>query len=164
MTFRKPTLAAGVLAALLAVGCDDNSKSSSSSTHDRDRDGIADKYDRHPNTNDRLDDDVIIGRDRSDRRDSRRGLDEIPRDAIRVNVEEGEGQRLRHKPQRNGRIYVYDENNDRVVYDSRLDRGEEFILDPDKDVLTVDGKRISNFNVSAKHRYRLYFLRDTDRL
>jgi hypothetical protein len=167
MTFRKPTLAAGVLAALLAVGCDDNDKSSTSSSRDRDRDGVADKYDRHPNSSDRLDDDVVIGRDRDrldrvDRAGSTRGLDEIPRDALRVHLEDPD--HLRHKPDHDGRIYVFDEDADRVVYDGRLKRGENFVAEPGKDAVTIDGKRIGNANLNAKHHYRLYFLRADTRL
>ena len=164
MISHKPALATGVLAALLAVGCDNNDKSSTSSTRDRDRDGIADKYDRHPNTSDRLDDDVIIGRerDRVERPDSRRGLDEIPRDALRVNLEDPD--RLRHKPERDGRIFVYDEEADRVVYDGKLYRGETFIADPAKDVVSINGKRVGDASLRPNHRYRLYFLRGNDRL
>jgi hypothetical protein len=138
MTFRKPTLAAGVLAALLAVGCDDNDKSSTSSTHDRDR------------------------LDRTERVGGLRGLDEIPRDAVRVNLEDPD--RLRHKPERDGRIFVYDEDDDRVVYDGKLYRGEAFIADPAKDAVTVDGKRVGDAKLRSNHRYRLYFLRGNDRL
>jgi hypothetical protein len=161
MNLFKPTFAALALTALLAAGCEDTD--SSSTTRDRDRDGISDRYDRRPNSDDRLDDDTIIGRDRRRDRDLdrdrlRRGLDEIPRDAVRV--EQGTGKTLRYEAERDGRVFVYDEDDDRVVYTGKLYKGEEFIADPDRDLLAVNGKRLDDVNLRSAHRYRVYFMRN----
>ena len=156
MNLRKPAFAAVALAALFAAGCEESD--SSSTTRDRDRDGISDRYDRRPTSDDRLDDDVVIGRNRSDRDRDRRGLSEIPRDAVRV--EQGTGKALRYEAERDGRVYVYDEDDDRVVYTGKLYRGEEFVADPDRDLLAVNGKRLDDVNLRSAHRYRVYFMRN----
>src|SRR5918993_219371 len=78
-------------------------------------------------------------RDRDRDRDGG-GLDETPRDAVRV--EEGVGRTLRYEADRDGRVYVYDEDDDRVVYSGNVYRGEDFVVDPDADVLSVNGKRL----------------------
>jgi hypothetical protein len=163
MSFRVSTLAAVAYVGLLAAGCEDTDRPSSS--RDRDHDGIADRYDRRPDADDRRDDDVIISRDRDRARDrdldrdrDLRGLAEIPRDAVRV--EQGVGETLRYDADRDGRIYVYDQDDDRVVYQGKLYGGEDFVIDPDRDVLSVNGKRLDDINLRAKHRYRLYFMRD----
>ena|SRR5687767_3134955 len=152
-----------VIAAFLIAGCSEDDKDALKE-NDRDRDGIADRYDRRPNSDDRYDRDDRISQDPRDRdldRDldrNRRGLDDIPRDAVRV--EEGVGDVLRYEAERDGRVYVYDEDDDRVVYSGKVYRGEDFVADPDRDVLSVNGKRLDDVNLRAKHRYRVYFMRD----
>ena len=156
------TLSVLSLAMALAVGCEDMRSSDSSTRRDRDRDGISDKYDREPTGDDRRrseDDDDVIGRDpdrrRSDTLDRPR---DVPRDAVKV--EEGVGDTLRYEADRDGRVYVYDEDDERVVYSGNLYRGEDFLVDPDSDVLSVNGKRLGDVNLRAQHRYRVYFMRD----
>ena len=162
-------MAALAVGMMLAAGCEEAGDSSSSRRRDRDGDGISDRYDRRP-TDDRLrrddvrggDDDEVVGRDPDRRRDDAtregRGLSQIPREAVKV--EEGVGESLRYDADRDGRVYVYDEDDDRVVYSGNLYRGEEFVVDPDSDVLSAGGKRLGDVNLRAKHRYRLYFMRD----
>ena len=171
LRIRRGAAAAAVLGALLAAGCEESGRSGSSTRRDRDRDGITDRYDRRTDADDlrrdrddfRRDDNDrgdVIGRDPDRRRDTldRRGLGEIPREAIKV--EEGVGGTLRYEADRDGRVYVYDEDDDRVVYSGNLYRGEDFVVDPDSDVLSVSGKRLGDVNLRAQHRYRLYFMRD----
>ena len=155
-------LSAMTLAAMLALGCEDSDRSTSGSTRDRDGDGISDTYDRRPSDDDNLSrtdprDDDVVGRS-PDRARDRRGLAEIPRDAVKV--EEGVGESLRYEADREGRVYVYDEDDDRVVYSGKLYRGEQFVVDPKEDVLSAGGKRLDDVNLRAAHRYRLYFMRD----
>jgi hypothetical protein len=166
MTARKSMLAALALGLSLAAGCEDSSSDEYSSTRrDRDGDGIADTYDRYPNTDDRRDDDVVLSRDRYDRDrdldrdlDRRGGLREIPANA--KPVREGEGRVIRYEAPTDGRVYVYDEDDDRVVYSGKLYRGEDFVADPDRDILKVNDKRLDDINLRAAHRYRIYFMRD----
>ena len=166
-------LTAFALTATLAAGCESLGGSSSSSRRDRerdvDRDGISDRYDRRTDDGDyrRSDprDGDVVGRDPARRGDSTvardrdlRGLSQIPRDAVKV--EEGVGDALRYEAERDGRVYVYDEDDDAVVYKGTLERGEEFVVDPEADVLSADGRRVGDVNLRAAHRYRLYFMRD----
>ena len=77
-----------------------------------------------------------------------------------MRVEQGTGKTLRYDAERDGRVYVYDEDDDRVVYTGRLYRGEEFVADPDRDLLAVNGKRLDDVNLRSAHRYRVYFMRN----
>jgi len=173
MLASKPLLAILAVCMTLAVGCEESDRSSSSSRRDRDGDGISDRYDRRPSSDDTLrrddDDDFrrdtrrddVVGRD-PDRvggtLDRRRGLSEVPRDAVKV--EEGVGNALRYEPERDGRVYVYDADDDRVVYSGKVYRGEDFVVDPKSDVLSAGGKRLGDVNLRAQHRYHVYFMRD----
>jgi len=167
MLTRKSVLLSAALAAVLAAGCSDDDKhKTASAKRDRDHDGIADKYDRHPDRATPKDDEVILSRDRvsdrdrlSDRDVALRGLDEIPRDAKRVD-EATSGDRVRYTALNDGRVYLYDEVDDHVVYSGKVYRDESFVADPQRDMLSVNGKRLADVNLRAGHPYRLYFLRD----
>jgi hypothetical protein len=164
----KSLLLSAALAATLAAGCDDDDKARhTSARRDRDRDGIADRYDRHPDRASPRDDEVILSRERISDRDrplaerdlELRGLAEIPRDAKRV--DEGRtGDRVRYTALNDGRVFLYDEADDRVVYSGKVYRDEAFVADPEADMLSVNGKRLADVNLRAGHAYRLYFLRD----
>jgi len=81
-------------------------------------------------------------------------------------IEEGAGKTLRHDPAHPGRAYLYDMDDEYVVYETRLRPGERLAIDPDKDSIKIDGVKDAKVNLRAKHRYRLYYLRDdkaTDR-
>ena len=153
MTGTKLSLAAMTLAAMFAVGCEDNDDKYST-RRDRDGDGITDRYDPRPDR-DTVRDDAVLSRDRVG---SRRGLDEIPRDAQRVDT--AEGSNIRYEASRDGRVYLYDEDDDRVVYSGSVDRGELFLAEPDDDEISLNGKKLGDVNLRANHKYRLYFLRD----
>jgi hypothetical protein len=166
----KSLFLSAALAATLAAGCaDDDADRSTSARRDRDRDGIADRYDRRPDRASRRDDDVILSRDRISDRDrlsdrdrvtlDLRGLSEIPRDAKRVD-EARTGEPVRYTALNDGRVYLYDEVDDRVVYSGKVYRDEAFVADPERDMLSVNGKRLADVNLRAGHAYRLYFLRN----
>ena len=156
-------LAALSVTAIGTIGCEETDRSSSSSRRDRDDDRISDRYDRRDDDLRRGDlDDDVIGRDPDRRRDDTlersSGMRDIPRDAVKV--EEGVGDRLRYEADRDGRVFLYDQDDDRVVYSGNVYRGEDLVVDPDNDVLSVNGKRLGDVNLRTKHRYRLYFMRD----
>jgi hypothetical protein len=79
-----------------------------------------------------------------------RGMDGIPRDAKEID-------RLRYEAGNDGRIFLYDVDEEEVVYSGQLRKGEKFVADPESDKLTIDGKRVGTTNLRAKRRYRLYF-------
>ena len=168
MTFRIRWLLCVLTAAvaLSAVGCESNKDES-----DEDLDKIA-RRERNQRARERerelereLDrPDSVISRDPDprDRDDTgraadrrRAGLEEIPSDAVAV--EGGEGTGLRYEPARNGTIYVYDVDEDRVVFVGRLQTKERFVLDPSGNRATVDGKTVFRSDLNPRNRYRLYF-------
>src|SRR5215212_4606197 len=101
MSKRTSMLMVCAISAAFAVGCEDSDKSVKK---DRDHDGIADKYDRHPDRATKRDSDVPIDTRRDDLRDrDLRGLAEIPRDARRVDV--GSGPRVIYHADHSGRVY-----------------------------------------------------------
>src|SRR3954453_19035476 len=103
MSKGKSTLIVCAVAAAFAIGCEDSDKT----IKDRDHDGIADKYDRHPDRATKRQDDVLVGPRRDDVRDrDLRGLDEVPRDARRVDL--GDGPRVVYNADRSGKVYLYD--------------------------------------------------------
>jgi hypothetical protein len=150
MTKRTKTLTLLAVVASLGVGCSDTDKHHDRSS-DKDRDGIPNRADPHPNRPDLPAGDVRYDGDRV-------GMRGIPRDAIRL--EKDEGPEMRVRPNQDGRIFVYDPRADRIAYEGRLRAKEEFIAIPDRDSITIDGKRVDSARLSGRERYQLYFLRD----
>ena len=153
----KLSVAALAVAAVLASGCESD-EDRFQTRRDRDGDGISDRYDPNPRRDDVRRDDAVLSRDRDLDRGRLRGLDDIPRDSQRVDTAEGSS--IRYEAKRDGKVYLYDEDDDRVVYSGKLFRDERFVADPDEDELSVNGKKLGDVNLRAKHRYRLYFMRD----
>jgi hypothetical protein len=147
MTKRTPVLFVCAVAAAFVIGCEENDRKS----NDRDRDGIPNRADPHPGRPDVPAGDVYRDGDRA-------GMRGIPRDAVRL--EKDEGPEMRVRPNRDGRIYVYDPRDDRIEYEGRLQAKEELVVDPGRDSITIDGKRVDRVQLSTKVRYELYFLRD----
>jgi hypothetical protein len=155
MAKRTPLLVVCAVAAAFAIGCEDTNKT----INDRDHDGIADKYDRHPDRATKRQDDVLTDRRRDDLRDrDLRGLDEVPRDARRVDL--GDGPRVTYHADRGGRVYLYDVDADRVIYSDKVRRGDEVVADPDRGSLELNDRRLSDITLPARHAYRMYFLPD----
>ena len=103
---------------------------------------------------DRVGDDRL-GDSRDDTGRASRGMDEVPRTATRV--DEGDAARMSHTPTRDGTLYVYDADDDRVVLSTRVRRDERFVLDTDANRATIDGRTVLGTGLTARHRYRLYF-------
>jgi hypothetical protein len=143
------------VATVFAIGCEDTDKT----IDDRDRDGIADKYDRRPDRATRRDADVPLDRRHDDLRDrDLRGMAEVPRDARRVDL--GDGPRVTYHADRSGRVYLYDVDADRVIYSDNVRRGDEVVADPDRGSLELNDRRLSDVTLPERHAYRLYFLPD----
>ena len=153
--------------ALSAVGCESNKDK----VEDEDLDKIA-RRERNQRARERERDldrdldrpDSVIARDPDprDRRDTGRagdrrrvGMDEIPREAVAI--EGGDAAGLRYEPARDGTVYVYDADEDRVVYVGRVQAKERFVLDPSGNKATIDGKTVFRSDLNPRNRYRLYF-------
>lgn len=117
-----------------------------------------------------LDVDVDVDRDRDrdrvrerdrdrDRSLERRSMDTLPPRAIRLQQTEAR-QEATYTAERNGRIYVFDVNEDAIIYSSRLFAGERFVLDPDDNLATIDGRTVLDRDLKSDHRFRLYFALD----
>jgi len=75
-------------------------------------------------------------------------------------VSEGTG-RLSYEAPYPGRCYIYDVREREVVYNARLQRGDEIVLIPDSNRVNINGKKVlDNSSINKKHTHRLYWLRD----
>lgn len=148
------------------AGCESNNKDDNGRDRDleraakRDRRRVRDRdLDRRP--------DPVIAQDRDrDRRDPiedragrtgdrRRGMQEIPTSATAL--EGGGAAGLEYEPSRDGVVYVYDVDDDRVIYVGRVRDRERFRLDPDGGRALINNRTVFRSDLNPRHRYRLYF-------
>lgn len=132
-----------------AAGCESAEKD-----RDRNRDRVRsrERISRDPDTDRRRDrDDVIISEG-----DRGRGIDAIPRRALRIDPGRGTAE-MTYKARRDGTLYVYDVDDDQIVWQGTLRDGERFILDPTDGVALIDGKAVLERDLRPRHAYRLYF-------
>jgi hypothetical protein len=103
-------------------------------------------------------DDRVISRDPDRRADAgrRRGIDEIPAEAVAVEAGEGRSG-MTYTAERDGTVYVYDVDEDRVIHVGRMMANERFRLLPEDDEATLDGRPVFRSDLNPRHRYRLYF-------
>ena len=73
-------------------------------------------------------------------------------------VEGGRGE-LRYSAQRDGRIWVYDAETDKMVYTGPVRDGDRVVVDPDKNQIVVGGETVSEQPLIRDHKYRIYFKR-----
>jgi hypothetical protein len=139
---------AAIVLAAAAAGCESNEKDDK--VHDKDLERIA-KSDRQHSRDSDLD--PVVARDRDS--DRRRGMDEIPSQAKAVDT--GDGTRLEYEPTRDGVIYVYDADADRVIYVGRIREREQFRLDPADGRALINSRTVFRSDLAPRHRYRLYF-------
>ncbi len=96
-------------------------------------------------------------RNRNDRdrdRDADRDKGQLPRGADRV--VSGRGNLSIDSAHRAGTVYVYDEDDRRVVYSTRIDRGNSFQIFPGKDYVNLNSKRADNVRLREGHQFSLY--------
>lgn len=130
MTRRTFAAAAVSLAAGLVVGCGENNNEH--------------RNDKHRKANERIAHERVGP-----------ALSDIPRDAKRIDADYSG--RLHYQAGHDGRIWLYDSTDDLVIYSGKLLRDERFVVEPEEDRLSINGKRIGPVNLHPKHRYRLYF-------
>jgi hypothetical protein len=140
------------LACVASLGCESSDKKDAA----RDRDRIA-RRERN-RARDQAADPVIARDRRSDRIGDRgRGADEIPAQALAVDGGPGVG--VEYEPSRDGVIYVYDVDADRVIYVGRMRDRERFRLDPEGGRGLINSRTVFRSDLNPRHRYRLYFER-----
>jgi hypothetical protein len=141
MIIRTTALSAIALAVSLTAGCSSHDEDH----HDRSHDRIETRRPDYPPPG--------AGPVYTDR-----GVREIPRDAIRL--EKDEGPEMRVRPEREGRIFLYDERDGRIAYEGQLHPKEEFVAIPERNEVTIDGRRVEGVRLDPHARYQLYYLRD----
>jgi len=81
------------------------------------------------------------------------------RDADRVAYGRGD---LSFNARDNGRVWVYDRTDRRIVYSSDVRRGDRVIVSPEDDYITISEARQrggSQFRLNPRHDYEVYFKR-----
>jgi hypothetical protein len=66
---------------------------------------------------------------------------------------------LRHTAQRDGKIWVYDGETDKMVYTGPVRDGDKVVVDADTNQITVGGTTVSEQPLVRGHKYRIYFKR-----
>ena len=162
VTFRWMLSAALTAACLCGAGCESDNQDPDRQDRETNRRDRLERRRERESARDRDRDrdrapDQVIGRDadRLDRAAPRRGIDEIPTTAARV--DEGNGPRLTYRPARDGTLYIYDADDERVVYSGAVRADDRFAMDPADDRATINGRTVLGADLNPKHRYRLYF-------
>ena len=73
-------------------------------------------------------------------------------------VEAGRGE-LDYEAQRDGKVWVYDAETDKMVYTGPIRDGDRVVVDPDSNRITVGGQTVSEQPLIQDHKYRIYFKR-----
>lgn len=73
-------------------------------------------------------------------------------------VESGRGV-LDYEAQRDGEVFVYDAETDKMVYRGDVEDGQEVRVDPERNRITVGGRTVSEQPLIRDHKYRIYFKR-----
>jgi hypothetical protein len=96
--------------------------------------------------------------DRYDDRDDRgyRSANGVP-DHARM-MADGRGEAISFKAPEDGRVYVYDNSNSKLVQSYPIERGQRFTVDPDGDVVAIERREVDrNIGLSRRSEYRLLF-------
>lgn len=79
----------------------------------------------------------------------------LPHNAQRI--ERGRGDLAIHAASRDGTVYVYDEDDRRVLYSAELRRGNSFQIFTAKDYVNINSKRAASVRFERGHTHGLYF-------
>jgi hypothetical protein len=58
-----------------------------------------------------------------------------------------------------GEMFVFDEMDNRVVYQGRVREGQRFTVAPDRNMITIDGQPVSEGRLSPRRSYKVFFSR-----
>jgi len=115
------------------------------------------------------DDDDDISRDDTIGRTSR--TDDIPNNdnpsgipSSANMIREADGRNINFRAPHEGTVYVYDDDDNRLVYQTRMRDGARFQLNADDRRIMIDGDAVNDRNLETdlarNHRYQVYFDRD----
>ena len=77
----------------------------------------------------------------------------IPADA-RLVAESNE--RLVYEVPRDGVIYIYDDNSNRLIYTGEVNRGQTLLLDAREDDIMIDQRRATEWDLDPDHNLQVY--------
>lgn len=80
--------------------------------------------------------------------------EEIPTTAMMA-VEGDE--RLSYTAPHDGKVYVYDVNDDRMLYSGDVKEGDAVTVDPEKSLILIEGRTAMEDGVRDGHRHRVFF-------
>lgn len=141
----------------MVAGCDmfngDDDDDDALSTRSGDR--YSDRYDSRGG--------AVIGNDRdSDRYDSSRTASGLDRDsgipAGAQIVGEMDGPNITYRAREDGRVYIFDNNDQKLVWSGRLRDGERFVLQPGRHEATINGSPVGLPKLGSGHGFTLYFM------
>jgi hypothetical protein len=92
---------------------------------------------------------------RSSDRDTISSRDKIPTGA-RI-LDQGKGA-LKARTRDPGTIYLYDVDDQRIVWSGRVHSGQDFAVDPDNDRAVLDSEPVYRQNLERTHTHRIYFI------
>lgn len=95
---------------------------------------------------------VLIGCEESHDTTSRKLT--VPEDAKMV--AEGPGE-LSFQVTEDGRLFIFDDEDQAVITTRRVRAGQEFVLSPDSNTGTLDGRQVIKQDLKKKHSHKLYF-------
>lgn len=79
-------------------------------------------------------------------------------------IREGDGRNINFRAPHDGTVYVYDDDDRRIVYQTRMRDAERFNFNADDRRISIDGREVDDRDFSARinsnHRYQIYFDRD----
>lgn len=70
-------------------------------------------------------------------------------------------ERLAYAAPHDGTVYLYDVGNDQIIYSGAVREGDEVVLDPKENKLTVAGRTAFEKGIDRGHRHRLFFDSDS---
>ncbi len=73
-------------------------------------------------------------------------------------VEAGRGQ-IDYRAQRDGKIWVYDADADKMAYAGPIEDGQRIVVNPVSNQVVVGSDTVSEQNLDREHRYIIYFKR-----
>ncbi|MBC8107881.1 MAG: hypothetical protein H7Z14_14935 [Anaerolineae bacterium] len=69
-----------------------------------------------------------------------------------------EGQKqLTFRASEPGTVYIYNRNDDKIVYSGDIGRGETIAVDPDKNRITLDGRTVLEKGLDHNETLRVFF-------
>lgn len=122
-----------------------------------------DDDDRYTRSRDRV---IVNERISSDRYDDGRMArwpdndDRIPAGAQPVGRVQGGN--IVYEPREDGRLYLFDSTDNKVIWSARVDDGDDFTFSPARGAATLDDRPVNLPRLGAGHGFTLYFLADDD--